>query len=272
MIIYVDYPEYRGFITRLGDYIGLLSRFPGALISSIVIVGGVELTREYFEEWARITGNVRIAEDTYAEVASYIKGVSNERDLVDLVLRAYAELGSFTDIVALSNALKIFLNISILDLGLAIIYENPLLVANGLRVDMRIGDALARRMMNVGGLNVNTALVMQQGAKSMVDWGNPGVIPASNVVGSEDVSDPAFTAMAFNVMLTTRPSGHVNILSGQLGIGEYECGGVYAIAPSTLNRTLLAKFMGLLKEHGVDSTPVNMGVLDALRCLGVLSS
>jgi len=200
MLAYIDYPGSREIVTNPLELINRYRSFPGALVSTIVMVGGVDVNEDYFKVWASLTGSRRLIEDAYGEVWSYIKGIADDEDLVSLVMRVYEESSELVDLVALSNALKLFLGLNIYDLGLAIIYENPLMALNGVRMELRTGRALLAKRHRVEDIELNTALVLQpETNRQVVDWGNPGVLPASGAIGDESVSDPAFTILTSGI-------------------------------------------------------------------------
>lgn len=272
MLAYIDYPGDRRIVTGVNELIEAYKSFPGALASTIVMIGGVgEVNEDYFKAWLSVTGSRGIVEDTYGEVASYIKGLAGDRDLVSLVMRAYGETRELIDLIALSNALKLFLNLNIYDLGLAVIYENPLMALNGLRVELRSGGrALMTGRHRVEGIELSTALILQHdSSKVMVDWGNPGVLPASSAVGDESISDPAYTALMSGVKLSSRLRGtRVTLVTPQpqLRASSGDCGGEVVILPLTLMGSLRGRLVGELAKLGVKVTG-EVNIIDALSCI-----
>ncbi|WP_156769791.1 hypothetical protein [Caldivirga maquilingensis] len=267
MLAYIDYPGDRKIITSLAELINEYKSFPGALISTIVMIGGVEINEDYFKAWVSITGSRRIIEDTYGEIWSYIKGVSGNNDIVSLIMRAYEEAGDLADVIALSNALKLFLGFNIYDLGLAVIYENPLSVLNGRRVELRRGKTLLMKKHLMGDLKLNTALILQGELNDkVVDWSNPGVLPASNEIGDESVSDPAYTLLSLNIGLTSKPSSsELTLLNSQLPAGA--CTGQVTILPLTLSNSMVMKLIEELKKQGFTTTATGISIIDAVKCI-----
>lgn len=268
LVAYVDHPDIGRVFTKLGDLVGVFKDFPGAVVSTIVMVGGVEPSEEYFKAWLSVTHNRSIVEDTYAEVLSYLKGVTGPGDLRGLVLRAYENSDNLTDLYALSNALKIFLDINIYDLGLAVLYENPLGVVYGRRISgLGLGRALMRKSHRIGSILVNTALIIQGESRAyVVDWGNPGILPASQAIGDENLSDPAYTALSLGVGLRSRPSSNEVTLIGLRDEGR--CVGDVVLVPFSISRNIPV-LVDLLKSMGFSVNLSGLNIVDALRCLGI---
>ena len=267
MLSYIDYPGDRKIVTNLAELISEYKLFPGALASTIVMISKVEVNDDYFKAWVSITGNRRIVEDAYGEIWSYIKGVSGDSDIVSLIMRTYEESSDLTDIIALSNALKLFLGFNIYDLGLAVIYENPMVVLNGGRVELRRGKTLLTKMHIMGDLKLNTALILQsESSKKVVDWGNPGVLPASNVIGDEAISDPAYTALTLNMGLVSSPSSsELTLLTPQLSTGT--CTGQIVILPLTLTSDMIKKLVNELRNQGFTTNVAGISIMDAIECI-----
>jgi hypothetical protein len=266
MLAYIDYPGSREIVTNPLELINRYRSFPGALVSTIVMIGGVDVNEDYFKVWASLTGNRQLIEDTYSEIWSYIKGVANDKDLISLVMRIYEKSGELIDLVALSNALKLFLGLNIYDLGLAVIYENPLMVLNGVRMELRTGRALLTRRHRVEDIELSTVLVLQpETNRQVVDWGNPGVLPASGTIGDETVSDPAFTILTSGIKLISKPtSTKLTLLTQSAQTGG--CDGQPVVLPLTLTGGLMSKLQGELMNHGLTVT-MQVNLTGALECL-----
>ncbi|WP_291765365.1 hypothetical protein [Caldivirga sp. UBA161] len=267
MLAYIDYPGDRKIVTNLTELISEFKLFPGALASAIIMIGGVEVNEDYFKVWASITGSRRIIEDTYGEIWSYIKGVSGSSDIISLIMRVYEESSDLIDVIALSNALKLFLGFNMYDLGLAVIYENPMAVLNRERVELRRGKTLLTKRHLMGDLSLNTALILQgESSSKIVDWGNPGVLPASNVVGDESVSDPAYTALAFDIGLVSNPSlSKLTLMAPQLPPGS--CMGQVVLLPLTLTNSMITKLINELKNQGFTATAAGISIVDVIKCM-----
>ena len=267
MLAYIDYPGDRKIVTNLTELISEFKIFPGALASTIIMIGGVEVNEDYFKAWASITGSRRIVEDTYGEIWSYIKGVTGSSDLISLIMRVYEESSDLTDVIALSNALKLFLGFNIYDLGLAVIYENPMAVLNGERVELKRGKTLLTKRHLMGDLSLNTALILQgESSNRIVDWGNPGVLPASNIIGDESVSDPAYTALSLDLELVSNPnSSELTLIAPQSTASS--CMGQVVLLPSTLTSSMITKLINELKNQGFAVTATGISILDAIKCM-----
>jgi len=266
MLAYIDYPGSREIVTNPLELINRYRSFPGALVSTIVMIGGVDVNEDYFKVWASLTGSRRLIEDAYGEVWSYIKGIADDEDLVSLVMRVYEESSELVDLVALSNALKLFLGLNIYDLGLAIIYENPLMALNGVRMELRTGRALLAKRHRVEDIELNTALVLQpETNRQVVDWGNPGVLPASGAIGDESVSDPAFTILTSGIRLISKPTSTKLTLLTQ-SARTSGCDGQLVILPLTLTGGLISKLQSELMKHGLTVT-MQVNLTSALECL-----
>ncbi|WP_243666239.1 hypothetical protein [Vulcanisaeta sp. JCM 16159] len=126
--------------------------------------------------------------------------------LIDLLSRRSFSL---VDLIMMNNYLKLVNDINILDLGLAIFYENPESILAGVRepADL-VPNKLVSRELTID-LEARCMVVKRSFSVHLsrqyesriyvVDWSNPGLIPYSKFAMSRvegvEVSDPVFSAI-----------------------------------------------------------------------------
>lgn len=232
MLAFLDYPEWRRSIEDYTTLDDLLMRNMKQALSLIVMIGGgydESINSVFLRVWNGLTGNEGFIEDVHALAIQYRKKLINEVDLagslIDLLNRRNFSL---VDLIMMNNYLKLINDINVLDLGLAIFYENPesilmgvreppdlvpnKLVSKELTIDLEAKCMVVKRTFSVH-------LSRQyESSVYVVDWSNPGLIPYSKFVMPRiegiEVSDPVFSALTrFKVRAVSRVVGKDFILT-----------------------------------------------------------
>lgn len=215
MLAYIDYPEWRRLIEDYVALDNLLMKNMKQALSLIVMVGGgydESINSVFLRVWNGLTGNASFIEDVHALAIQYRRGgLIKEVDLVGGALIDLLSRRSFSlvDLIMMNNYLKLVNDINILDLGLAIFYENPESILAGVREPADLVpnklvskeltiDLEARCMVVKRSFSVHLSRQYESGIY-VVDWSNPGLIPYSKFAVSRvegvEVSDPVFSAI-----------------------------------------------------------------------------
>ncbi|ADN51597.1 hypothetical protein [Vulcanisaeta distributa] len=232
MLAYIDYPEWRRLIEDYTTLDNLLMKNMKQALSLIVMVGGgydESINSVFLRVWNGLTGNEGFIEDVYALAIQYRRGLIKEVDLAGALIDLLSKRSfSLVDLIMMNNYLKLINDINVLDLGLAIFYENPESILAGVREPADLVpnklvsreltiDLEARCMVVKRTFSVHLSRQYESNVY-VVDWSNPGLIPYSKFVMPRvegvEVSDPVFSAIArFGVKAVSRVIGKDFILT-----------------------------------------------------------
>jgi len=229
---YIDYPEWRRLIEDYASLDDLLMRNMKYALSLIVMIGGgydESINSVFLRVWNGLTGNEGFIEDVHALAVQYRRGLINNEDLtkslIDLLSRRRFSL---VDLIMMNNYLKLVNDINVLDLGLAIFYENPesillgvrepadlvpnKLISKELTIDLEAKCSVVKRTFSVHLSRQYTSNIY------VVDWSNPGLIPYSKFamprIEDIEASDPVFSAIVrFRVRAVSKVVGKDFILT-----------------------------------------------------------
>jgi len=270
---YLDYPEWRRLIEDYTTLDELLMRNMRQALSLVVMVGGgydESINSVFLRVWNGLTGNAGFIEDVHALAIQYRRGLIREAnfagELIDLLSRRSFSL---VDLIMMNNYLKLVNDINVLDLGLAVFYENPESILAGVRepADL-VPNKLVSRELTID-LEAKCMVVKRsfsvylsrqyESSIYVVDWSNPGLIPYSKFalprVEGVEVSDPVFSAIVrFGVRAVSRVVGKDFILTLPKPMdvktdADYCVGNVFVSLPQSMGLSdylsLIGKLMGM---------------------------
>ena len=214
MLAYIDYPEWRRLIEDYKTLDELLTRNMKQALSLIVMVGGgydESTNSPFLRVWNGLTGNASFIEDVHALAIQYRRGLIRDIDLAGALIDLLSKRSfSLVDLIMMNNYLKLINDINVLDLGLAIFYENPESILAGVRepADL-VPNKLVSRELTID-LEARCMVVKRTFSVHLsrqyesniyvIDWSNPGLIPYSKFavprVEGVEVSDPIFSSIA----------------------------------------------------------------------------
>ena len=214
MLAYIDYPEWRRLIEDYKTLDELLTRNMKQALSLIVMVGGgydESINSPFLRVWNGLTGNASFIEDVHALAIQYRRGLIRDVDLAGALIDLLSRRSfSLVDLIMMNNYLKLINDINVLDLGLAIFYENPESILAGVRepADL-VPNKLVSRELTID-LEARCMVVKRTFSVHLsrqyesniyvIDWSNPGLIPYSKFavprVEGVEVSDPIFSSIA----------------------------------------------------------------------------
>ena len=213
MLAYIDYPEWRRLIEDYKTLDELLTRNMKQALSLIVMVGGgydESINSPFLRVWNGLTGNTSFIEDVYALAIQYRRSLIRDVDLAGALIDLLSRRSfSLVDLIMMNNYLKLINDINVLDLGLAIFYENPESILAGVRepADL-VPNKLVSRELTID-LEARCMVVKRTFSVHLsrqyesniyvIDWSNPGLIPYSKFavprVEGVEVSDPIFSSI-----------------------------------------------------------------------------
>ena len=274
MLAYIDYPEWRRLIEDYKTLDELLTRNMKQALSLIVMVGGgydESINSPFLRVWNGLTGNASFIEDVHALAIQYRRGLIRDVDLAGALIDLLSRRSfSLVDLIMMNNYLKLINDINILDLGLAIFYENPESILAGVRepADL-VPNKLVSRELTID-LEARCMVVKRTFSVHLsrqyesniyvIDWSNPGLIPYSKFavprVEGVEVSDPIFSSIArLRVRAVSRVIGKDSVLTLPKPVDiktdtNYCIGNVFVSLPQTMGLGDYLSLIGKLMSMG----------------------
>ncbi len=309
MLLYIDHGACRGIFTKVEDYLKVLDEKPWALLSTLPYVVEEEerekLSQKVIDYWLRITGSVRFVEDVYVMARWINIREMTVNELARKIVRLLSEVKHYLEDVFLMNIfLKIETGLALPDIGLLAIYENPLLVEQGVRqrplpvaraVLRRAARALYESKLTRGlkELELEYVIVRNIGVDkpAIVDWTSLGMYPYSHqtqsIVNEQEVADPLLIAnLVHRVRIRTVPDKRESVIQHYRDVREVVTSLRYYLArarevlskqiivlPNTMTTLHVNTVMGFLRVLGIEvidtvSVPVDL-LLSAANTLSV---
>ncbi|MGC9153902.1 MAG: hypothetical protein ACP5GY_09300, partial [Vulcanisaeta sp.] len=270
----IDYPEWRRLIEDYASLDDLLMRNMKYALSLIVMIGGgydESINSVFLRVWNGLTGNEGFIEDVHALAVQYRRGLINSEDLAKSLIDLLSKRRfSLVDLIMMNNYLKLVNDINVLDLGLAIFYENPesillgvrepadlvpnKLISKELTIDLEAKCSVVKRTFSVHLSRQYTSNIY------VVDWSNPGLIPYSKFamprIEDIEASDPVFSAIVrFRVRAVSKVVGKDFILTLPKPINidtdtNYCIGNVFVSLPQSMGLGDYLSLVGKLMSMG----------------------
>ncbi len=240
MIVYIDHPLSRGFVTDIAKLRDVIDKNIGVLTALVVM--DVEedlrdkLSNVILDYWLKLTGNAELIERIYVAIDQLARGIIDIRKFTVSLIKALMTRELYIEDLYLINIfMKSRLGLNVLDLDLIVVYENPQSVVQGLRLDLSglKGVVLSREVtltykvrdkVRRYGIKVVVARQTSSSRVCVVDMFSNGLYPytpySQHVHNNGSLADPVLTSyMLYGVRVRSRvPDGvnHVIILSSRL--------------------------------------------------------
>jgi len=307
--VYVDHGACRGVFTKIEDLAKLLEDKYWAILSTLPYIIESEYEREKLSQkivdiWLKITSSTRFVEDIYVTVRWFKINELSVSDLARKIIKILSEVNHYLeDIVLMNIFLKVETGLALPDIGLVVVYENPLLVEQGIRQrPIPITRAVLRRSAKVvyesklarrvKELELEYVILRNVGSDKpvIVDWSCLGVYPYSSqtqsIVNEQEVADPVLvTYLTHKVKVRTTVSKMPSIIQHYREVREVLSSLKYYLArardlvekqiivlPTTMTQTHVSTVVGFLRSLGVEvvdivSVPVDLIVSAAQSSL-----
>ncbi len=205
LLIYVDHGAFRKLYERLEEYIKDVEEHSWIILSTIPIVLSYEpvdndIIWNLANKWLSITYSTRYVESIVVLLEHYRRRIIGEKEFIIKMLHTISEKLEYIEDLYLTNILmKIATNMAFPDLGILVIYEDPLSIEQGRRAGLvDISNVLVKKKLKVvyeskihrsiRTLEINTAIVRKKSSSTIVvtDWSNLGLYPYSGYNVSTD--------------------------------------------------------------------------------------
>ncbi len=218
MLAYVDHGAARGLYTNVGDLLKKIDEVKW-IILSLLIYEIAENEKEkvvgkIIEKWLNITASARFVEDVYTTIIAYNNRIiKTDQELARKLVKIVSEVKHYIeDLYLMNTILKVLTGKALPDIGLLVVYENPLEVEQGRRQrPLRIRNTLLRReaeavyesklCKSIKRLNIEYVIVRKVVTKpqiKLIDWNCMGLYPYSpsldSVVQGKEVAEPCLCA------------------------------------------------------------------------------
>ncbi len=217
MLAYVDHGAARGLYKDADVLIRRIDEVKWLILSLLVYRVEEErrekLAEKILEKWLNITASVRYVEDIYTTLVAFRnKMIKTESELARKILRLVSEVKHYLEDLYLTNVLmKVLVDKAFPDIGLIVVYENPLEVEQGRRQKpLNIRNVLIRReaeavyesrlSKSIRHLVLEYVILRKQTRSSIVliDWNCMGMYPYSSsstsIADGAEVADPCYCA------------------------------------------------------------------------------
>ena len=289
MLLYVDHGACRDIYTSVDRYLSLLRDKPWAILSTLpyIIESNEErekLVDKILEIWLKITGSLRLVEDVYVLSRWFRVGMLSRSDLARKLVRLLSEVDHYLEDLSLMNMfLKISTGLALPDIGLIVIYENPLLVEQGVRqrplpvsrpVLRRAARAIYESRISKGlrELELEYTVVRNVGLDrpAIVDWSSLGMYPFSSqrqsIVNDQEVADPLLVvSQVYNIRIRTTLEIRPSIIQHYRDVRDVSSSLMYyarrarellrnqiIVLPNTMTNIHVSTVTGFLRALGVN--------------------
>ncbi|GEM_PF-4573937 len=217
MLAYVDHGAARGLYRDADALVKKIDEVKWLILSLLVYKVEDEnrekIAQKIVEKWLNITASVRYVEDIYTTLVAYRnKMIKTDAELARKILRLISEVKHYLEDVYLTNVLmKVLIDKAFPDIGLIVVYENPLEVEQGRRQrPLNVRNVVLRReaetvyesklSKSIRRLALEYVILRKQvrTRRVVIDWNCMGMYPYSSsstsIVNNVEVADPCYCA------------------------------------------------------------------------------